>query len=148
MEPVSGTQITTCDTGVLRWTAKASRGQVFAGLTSDTRPVVLELSADRLRVAHLRVSWSAACEGGGAFNVPDHLSGFPVSTLNKFGDTFSQGPFDMPDGGKVTYDYAVSGRIGRTAASGTYAVTLKLTDAAGAPSDTCTLPRLRWKAAS
>ena len=71
-----------------------------------------------------------------------------MSTLNKFGDTFSQGPFDMPDGGKVTYDYAVSGRIGRTAASGTYAVTLKLTDAAGAPSDTCTLPRLRWKAAS
>ena len=148
IEPVSGTQGTTCDTGVLRWTAKASRGQIFAGLTSDTRPVVLELSADRLRVAHLRVSWTAGCEGGGGWNVPDHLEGFPVSTLNKFGDTFSQGPFDMPDGGKTTFDYAVTGRIGRTTASGTYAVTVKMTDAAGAPTDTCRLPRLRWKAAS
>jgi hypothetical protein len=148
IEPRSGTQVTTCDTGVVRWTAKAAPGQIFAGLTSAARPVVLELSADRLRVAHLRVSWSAACAGDGGWNLGDHLGGFPVSTRNRFADAFTAGPFPGADGGKATFDYAVTGQIGRTTASGTYAVTVQMTDAAGAPTDTCKLHRMRWKAAS
>jgi hypothetical protein len=151
MIDVAKSEVTaTCDTGVVRFSARASRGRVFAGVTADSRPVVLELSPDRRRVTHLRVSAVAAdCQPDGySWWVGDDLTDFPVGDSSSFGDVFDTGPFNDQDGTKTSVHYEISGIVGRTTASGTYAATVADSDASGAPSAMCTVPSTHWTATS
>jgi hypothetical protein len=88
---------------------------------------------------------AAPCEPDGQWVLGDHVGDFPVSTLEQFRSAFDSGPYGTGDGGRITYRYTVAGRLGRTSASGTYAVTVTQVDAAGATVSACTLPRTRWK---
>lgn len=138
---------TTCDTGVLLWGARAAPGRVFAGLTADRRPVVLELSPDALRVEHLRIAWAAACGHDGSYWIlGDDLLDFRLDAARRFRARF--GSVSPGAGSEAAYRYSVSGRIGRRDASGTLAVTVTATDATGAVTDSCSLPRMTWRATS
>jgi hypothetical protein len=148
MIDVAKSEVTaTCDTGVVHFSARASRGRVFAGLTADSRPVVLELSPDRRRVSHLRVSAVAAdCQPDGYWWIGDDLTDFPVGGSSAFGDVFDMGPFNHQDGTKTSVHYEISGTVGRTSAGGRYAATVTDSDASGAATATCTVPSTRWRA--
>jgi len=69
----------TCRSGKLRWTAVSSPGTIFAGTTSDGRPIVLQRSRDGRQVDALWVSFYAACqEVGGGFAIGEELIDFPL----------------------------------------------------------------------
>jgi hypothetical protein len=147
IDTTSGQDVETCHADTLRWTAKASRGRIFIGLTASRKPVVLALTPDRLQVADLWFGWTAACQPAGAVIVGDHLSRFSISPAGQFGGAFDAGPYGHPDGSSASFHYEVHGAVSRTSASGTLAATLTQTDATGATTATCALPAEQWKAA-
>ena len=139
--------VTTCRSGVVRWRAVNAPGRVFAGLTRQGRPIVVRVNRSATRVTDLQVSWIAACSSGGAADLGDHLTNFPLGPGGRFGDNFTQA-FDQAGGGRSAFAYRIHGAVGRRRASGTFAVTETDTDAAGATADTCTLAPTRWSAVS
>lgn len=142
-----GAKVTICRTGRLRWAARSAPARTFAGLTSDRRPVVVELARDGRSVEDFRLSWGAACQPSGGLALGDHLRGFRVSTSGRFGDAFTQ-EFTPEPGIKTTFAYVLAGDAGRTKASGTLQVKVTETDAAGATSATCDSTLLKWTASS
>jgi len=56
-DDATGAEIGTCDTGVLRWTGRSSRGRVYAGKTSQDQPMVVELDKARSTVDQVRFGW-------------------------------------------------------------------------------------------
>jgi hypothetical protein len=139
-----GAKVATCSTGVLRWTARSARGQIYAGSTTQQQPVVVELNRQRTKVTDLLVGWGAGCTPTGSLLIGDHLINFPISA-GSFGDTFhAQG--DIDGGGKQTFDYAIKGRIGKTKASGRLSVEVKDTDGSGVATSTCKTGSVTWSA--
>lgn len=139
-----GAKVATCSTGVLRWTVRSARGQIYAGSTSQHQPVVVELNRQRTKVTDLLVGWGAGCTPSGSLLIGDHLIGFPISAAS-FGDTF-QAQGDIDGGGKQTFDYAINGRVGKTKASGRLSVMVKATDGSGAATSTCNTGSVTWSA--
>jgi len=143
----SGQDVETCRSNTLRWTAKASRGRIFIGLTASRRPVVLALTSDRLQVADLWFGWIAPCQPDGTVIVGDHITRFAISPGGQFGGAFDAGPYGDPDGSSASFHYDVHGAVSHTSASGTIAATLTQRDATGATTATCALATEQWKAA-
>jgi hypothetical protein len=143
----AGQTRSSCTTGTLKWGARSERGRFFAGLTDLDMPVVVELDRARRSVEDLRIGWGALCTPPetGAWLVPDHLVDFRL-TSGAFGATFQQ-PFDV-EGLKRTFDYAVDGSVRNGTASGTLAVKVTDTDAAGAAVSTCDTGPISWSARS
>ena len=139
--------VTTCRSGAVRWRAASAPGRVFAGLTGQGRPLVLRMNRSATRVADLRVSWIADCSGGGATDLGDDLTNFPLDPGGRFGDDFTRS-LDVPGGGRIALAYRIHGTAGPRRASGTFGVTETDTDAGGATVDTCTLAPVRWSAVS
>lgn len=142
-----GAKVTSCRTGRLRWAARSAPGRTFAGLTSDRRPVVVDLARDGRSVEDLRLSWGAPCQPTGGLALGDHLRGFRVSLSGRFGDTFTQ-EFTPEPGIKTSFAYVLAGDAGRTKASGTFQVKVTETDAGGATSAMCDSTLLQWSASS
>jgi hypothetical protein len=143
----NGATVETCRTGTLKWTARSRRGRVYAGMTSQQMPVVLELSSQRNLVETISFGWGASCTPEGNLVLPDVLSDFRV-TGGAFGDVFQQ-PFDIDGGGKRTFDYDIKGRIaGKTSASGSVAVKMTETDPAGTVTTSCDAGSFTWNARS
>jgi hypothetical protein len=142
----SGETATTCRTGTLKWLAVSDPGRVFAGQTTQSMPVVLELTPTGDTVDALRIGWYAACNEGG-FSVGDHLRGFAVSKSGVFGTTFDN---DNPlsDGSHQKFHWNVAGRIGAHKASGSIQVHEDDTGPDGAPTDSCDTGSVRWTATS
>jgi hypothetical protein len=143
----SGNRVTTCRTGNVRWAARSAPGRTFAGLTSDRRPVVVELARDGSKVEDFRVTWDADCQPSGGLDIADSLINFPVSATGRFGDSFSQ-ELTPPGGGKQVFSYMLDGDAGRTRASGRFQVTMSETDGAGAAVGSCDSTLLSWSATS
>jgi hypothetical protein len=139
--------VTTCRSGAVRWRAASAPGRVFAGLTGQGRPLVVRLNRSATRVADLHVSWIADCSGGGATDLGDDLTNFPLDPSGRFGDDFTRA-LDLPGGGRSSFAYRIHGTAGPRRASGTFGVIETDTDAAGATADTCTLAPVRWSAVS
>src|SRR5215208_2888287 len=126
-----GNQITTCDTGPIKWQAKSRKGVVYVGTTSAGPPVVLTLTTPRTAVQELDIGWAAPCTNGGGVLVPDSLTDFRI-TNGAFGDVFQQ-VFPLDGGGSMTFDYELAGVIAsRTLSTGNLTVKMTETDAAGA----------------
>ena len=129
----------TCRSGKQRWTAVSSPGTIFAGMTSDGRPIVLQRSRDGRRVAALWVSFYAACqEAGGGFAIGEQLLDFPLRS-GAFGDTWTYQPGD-----NISALYSLRGRVGAARASGTLRVVVTVKDAG----ETCDTTELSWSANS
>jgi hypothetical protein len=128
----------TCRSGKLRWTAVSSPGTIFAGTTSDGRPIVLQRSRDGRQVDALWVSFYAACEEGGGFAIGEELLDFPLRS-GVFGDTWTYEPDKT-----ISARYSLRGRVGAARASGTLRVVVTAKD----EGETCDTSELRWSAAS
>jgi hypothetical protein len=129
----------TCRSGKQRWTAVSSPGTIFAGTTSDGRPIVLQRSRDGRRVASLWVSFYAAClEAGGGFAVGEQLLDFPLRS-GAFGDTWTYEPDE-----NISALYSLRGRVGVARASGTLRVVVTVKD----EGETCDTTELSWSAGS
>lgn len=139
-----GAKVATCNTGVLRWTARSERGRIYAGSTTQDQPVVVKLNRQRTRVTDLLVGWGAGCTPSGSILIGDHLTNFPISAA-RFGDRF-QAQSDIDGGGRETFDYAVNGRVGKSKASGRLSVEVKDTDGSGAAISTCNTGSVTWSA--
>jgi hypothetical protein len=142
-----GAKVTSCRTGNQRWAAKSAPSRTYAGLTSDRRPVVVELARDGRSVKDFRLGWSAACQPSGGLSIADDLGNFRMSPSGRFGDSFTQ-EFPLEAGSKVSFAYALAGDAGHSKASGTFQVRTTETDAGGATTATCDSTLLRWTAAS
>lgn len=141
-----GAAVATCKTGIVRWTARSAKGQVYAGSTSQDQSVVIELDRQRRKVTDLRVGWGAACVPSGSWLIGDHLISFPISG-DSFGDAFRES-VDMDGGGKRRFGYAIKGRVGKTKASGRLSVNVDDTDGTGAATSSCRTGSVTWSATS
>ena len=146
-DPASGAKVTSCRSGTLRWAARSAPGRVYAGLTSDRRPIVVQRSRSGRKVDSLWVSWSAPCRNVGGFYVAEELVNFPVSGGGRFGDAFAD-EVKPEEGGTRAFAYRLDGRAGASRAAGTLRVEVTDKDAAGTTTDTCDSTLLRWSARS
>lgn len=141
-----GATAATCNTGILRWTTRSAQGRIYAGSTSQDQPVVIELDKQRKMVTDLLVGWGAACTPSGSWLIGEHFIRFPIS-VGRFGDAFRQSG-DIDGGGKRSFAYAISGRVGKTKASGRLSVKVNDTDVTGAATFRCRTGSLTWSATS
>jgi hypothetical protein len=95
----------------------------------------------------MRIGWFAKCTSGGSYIVADRLNAFPLSSTGVFGEPFTI-PRPQPDGSKASYAYNLSGKVGKTRATGTLQVKETDTDAAGATTDACDTAAIHWSARS
>jgi hypothetical protein len=137
--------VDSCDTGTLHWKAPGPQNLVYGGASTQEAPVVLTLARGGKRVKEFRIGWNAACTPSGFFVLGDDLTNFNVSRSGAFGGSFSLS-FPLSGGGQNKFDYTLRGKVGKTKASGTFAVTLTETDGTGAQVGVCTLPSTRWSA--
>jgi hypothetical protein len=147
LDPATGAKVTSCRSGTLRWAARSAPGRVYAGLTSDRRPIVVQRSRSGRKVSSVWVSWSAPCRNGGGFGVAEELVDFPVAGGGRFGDTFTD-EVKPAEGGTRAFDYRLEGRAGAARVAGTFRVEVTDSDAAGATTDTCDTTLLSWSARS
>lgn len=140
---------TTCRTRRLTWRATSAPRRVFGGATSDGRPVVVELRADRRRVRTLRIGWTASCQPPAEFGISDTLSNLSLSPAGRFGNVFSS-RFPIPGiaGAQREFAYDLSGRVRAAQATGTLSVTVTDRDEAQTVRSTCRAQGVRFTAAS
>lgn len=146
LDLASGAPATTCDSGVLQWTARSERGRIFAGLTSDRMPVVVELDPGGQSLRHLRVGWYAPCTPEGGILYGDRLSNRRM-TGGVYTEVFQQ-TATSPEGGKQVVDYAVNVQAKGSTVSGDITVKITESDPAGATVMTCDTGRDTWTARS
>jgi hypothetical protein len=138
--------IDTCDRTVT-FKVVASEGRVFAGMTSQGRPIVLELTADGASVRHFHIGWRASCRPSGiGFSWGDTLIAFPISR-GRFGDAFTR-RFSMPNGGTALESYALGGGFSGPRIGGTFRWRSTEMDATGATTDTCDTGRVAFRTSS
>jgi hypothetical protein len=147
VDPATGAKVTSCRSGTLRWAARSAPGRVYAGLTSDRRPIVVQRSRSGRKIDSLWVSWSAPCRNVGGFNVAEELVNFPVSGRGRFGDTFTD-DVKPAEGGTRAFAYLVDGRAGGSRVAGSLRVEVTDKDAAGTITDSCDTTLLSWSARS
>jgi hypothetical protein len=142
----TGATVATCDSGRLRWVARSAPRRVYAGLTSDQEPVVVELNRRRRSVATFRIGWTVDCRPSGEWFFGDRLIRFPLRG-GRFGDRFEQ-RYDRDGGGENVFGYDVRGRLRGTKASGRFGISVREIDAAGTTVADCGPRTVSWRAAS
>jgi hypothetical protein len=146
MDKATGNAVGSCQTGTLRWAASRAPGKVFAGATSQGEPVVARVDPARHKVSDLMLTWeSKSCTPPGFVRVPDDVGNFRISRSGAFGAPFDE-EFALDGGGKRTFAYDVAGHVTKTAARGTYRVTMNEADAAGTQTSSCDTGAIGWKA--
>lgn len=132
-----------CRTGTLRWATVHRPGVVFGGRTAQGEPFVAQVSTSRRRVDELHIGWHAECLPGGGVDFPETFERFTLTSTGRFSDTFTQRYENSSGSGDNVYDYAISGRMGRRAASGTFSAKVTYPDGT-----VCGTASQRWSAAS
>lgn len=128
----------------------AAAGVTFGGLSSQDRPIVVEVTPRRARVARVVWDWEAKCVLGPAGTPATPLTKrasdrttpqqFPINRLGRWSGKYTAGPFPQAATGlSETYDYTLRGRFldRGTRMAGTIRVTYTETDAATAIVRTC-----------
>lgn len=141
-DDATGAEVATCDTGLVRWTGRSSRGRVYAGATSQGWPMVVEVDKARDNVEDVWFGWDAPCTPSGGVLIGDVVSEFPIRD-GKFGDSFPY-TVDLDNGEKLTLDYVIDGRLSRAKASGSVSVKLTSRNPAGAVTSTCDSGAVSW----
>jgi hypothetical protein len=125
----------TCAVANLKFSLLHKPGTEYGGATSQGLPVVVELGSGGRMVRHLHVGWRETCTSGDAFEFADFLSGGAL-IAGRFGGTFSTNE-TRTEGGTAVSDYTISGKLSKTAGSGSLELKITLRDAAGATQNTC-----------
>ena len=148
VEVATGAEVTTCETGSLKWSASRAPGRIYGGKTTQDQPVVVRLDRKGKRVADLIVAWeSSTCEPPDRyFRIPEAFTGFAVRS-RRFGGTFDDS-VPMDDGGRIAFAYDVAGNVSSRSMAGTLRVNVTGTDAAGATNLTCDTGAVDWRAST
>lgn len=142
--------VAVCGVGHATATAAAG-GVVFGGLSSQDRPILVEVTPRRARVSRVVWDWeSKTCERGPAGTPDTSLlkrasdrtgpQRFPISRLGRWSGRYTAGPFsESTTGATETYSYRLTGRFldRGTRMAGTIRVTYTETAANGAVIRTC-----------
>jgi hypothetical protein len=145
VDRATGAEVTTCETGSLKWSASRDAGRIFAGKTNQDEPVVVRLDRKRKRVADLMVAWhSTTCEPPEhSFRFGEAWSGIAMRARS-FSETFEE-PYATDDGGRIVFAYNVAGKVSRRSMTGSLTVNVTRNDAAGATSVTCDSGAVSWR---
>lgn len=125
-------------------------GVTFGGLSSQDRPIVVEVTPRRARVARVIWDWRGTCVRGPAAT-PETLlerrasdrttpQQFAINRFGRWSGRYTAGPFpDAATGGTQTYAYKMTGRfLNRgTRMAGTIRVTYTETASTGSVIRTC-----------
>jgi hypothetical protein len=136
VEPATGRVLRSC-TRTMEWLAVRGPGTVFAGTTSSGAPVVLRVTRDHRTVTQSLISWAAPCRRL-TFYIEPHdkwLRPFRLSAGGRFAKSYR---YDAGGGADVIGRFA--GRVGATAASGTFRSRLQ------GRRERCDLPPQTWSA--
>ena len=131
--------------------ANAAGGVTFGGLSSQDRPIVVQVTPRRLRVSRVVWDWESKTCVLGPAGAPDtplvkrasDRTGpqrFLISRLGRWGGRYTAGPFPVSaTGATETYSYKLTGRFldRGTRMAGTVRVTYTETAATGAVIRTC-----------
>jgi hypothetical protein len=145
VKDATGAQVDTCSVKATFKTA-ATKGKVYAGLTSQRAPVVIELSASGGAVHHLHIGWRSTCKPQGGFQFGDTLTGF-ARVRGVFGDDFTQS-FGEPSQEHETDAYSVHGRLTKLKATGTFRVKTQEIAGTGAIEADCDSGAITFTAAT
>lgn len=147
LDRTTGAEVDRCSLAATPWAVARRAGRIYGGVTSQSAPVAIRVNASGRRVTDIGFSWEAGCTAGGGATLADWLSNFPLSRSGAFGDTFTQS-YPTDGGGRNDFAYDLHGKLGRTAGSGSVAVTLTQVDPSGATTDVCTTKKVTWRVAS
>lgn len=146
-DDAGGAEVTSCETGSLKWSASRSPGRIYGGKTSQDEPVVARLDRKRKNVTDLLIGWeSDSCEPPDYFRFGERYRGLAVRS-GRFANTDDES-YPTDDGGALVYHYELAGSVARRSVKGGLHVTVTGTDAAGATNLTCDSGQVRWKAAT
>jgi hypothetical protein len=145
LDTATGTEVATCETGDVTWSASRGAGRIYGGKTSQGEPVVVRLDRKRKRVANLLVGWeTSTCQPPDRYmRFGERFTGFTVRG-RRFGDTFDSS-FPTDDGGHVAFAYDVAGSVSRRSVKGTLKITVNGTDASGASTIACDSGAVDWR---
>ena len=148
VDDVTGTEVSTCETGSLTWSASRSPGRIYAGRTSQEEPVVARLDRRGRTISDLLVGWeTSACVPPDRYvRVGDRFGDFRIRG-NRFGGTLDSS-FPSDDGGLVAFAYDVRGTVSRRSLRRSLNVKVTTTDTAGATTMSCDSGRIGWRAAT
>ncbi len=148
LDNASGAEVTSCETGSLKWSASRSAGRIYGGKTTQDEPVVARLDAKRKTVTDLLVGWeSDSCQPpDNYFRFGERYRGLAVRS-GRFANTDDES-YPTDDGGTLAYHYELAGSVARRSVKGSLHVTVTATDAAGATNLTCDSGQVSWKAAT
>ena len=138
--PATGATDATCQSGTVRWKARSAPQRVYAGQTEAGQPLVIERTRDGRRAKILWVAWSAPCPSGGAYEIGEGLTNFPIARSGRFGDRWTD----------EARRYTVRGRIRGSRASGVFGVDVTRVDVSGdgASVELCRSRPAKWSARS
>ena len=140
-DKATGQTVDHCAAGY-RWVENVPERRVYAGVSDQVTPIVLELTKSRRAVKAFWFGLNAPCTPDGAISPIDVVVNFPIRN-GRFGDQFSDDGSDGA-GGTVHVDYSLAGRIGRRSARGTIGITATDRDAGGNTLSTCSSGDVGW----
>ena len=122
--------------------ADAAGGVVFGGLTTQRKPVIVEVNARRTRVVRMYWDWRGSCSLGpaAAAGTPlttawsDVAERFAINARGRWSGSYSAGPFaNAATGVTQRFGYRLTGALATGGARmvGTIQVTLRETSTAG-----------------
>jgi hypothetical protein len=138
--PATGATDATCQSGTVRWKARSAPQRVYAGLTAAGEPLVIERTRDGRKAKILWVGWTAPCPSGGAYEIGEGLTDFPIARNGRFGDRWTD----------KARRYTVRGKIRGSRASGVFGVDVTRIDldGDGASVELCRSKLAKWSARS
>jgi hypothetical protein len=125
-------------------------GVVFGGATSQTFPVVIQVTRNLKQVTLALIGWGADCTSGGAIAYSDNYKSLKITKKGAFGASFGPQPAPgAPTGQTETDQGSIAGQFNKahTKVSGTWRFTAIFKNAStGAVIDTCDTGVIRWSA--
>lgn len=148
VDPATGTEVTSCRTGLVRWRATRAPGRVYGGSTAQDQPFVARLDRRGRMVQDLYFGWNSEhCVPEGFVRFGEGYGNFAVDRRGRWGDSWAD-VVALDSGGQATFEYTLEGTLRRTGGRGALEIALERTDAAGVTDMTCHSGRVTWKAAT
>jgi hypothetical protein len=148
LDPSTGRSIGACS-GSQRFQAVSAPGRIYAGVTSQHLPVVIEHHPDSTVVNAFRIGWLPFCPQANPFFVEDALRAYPVVHDDTFHATLQStyGGFRV-NGLSLLNRAALNGHLGASVARGSYQPRLLMLNTARKVVVRCRQLRLSWFATS
>jgi hypothetical protein len=118
--------------------ATAAAGVVYGGVTKESWPVMIQLSASGRQVVRAAIGLEMSCTSGDSYSERDGFTKLPVKK-RRFGTSYGPSTQRYKDGTTVDYEGSIRGRLNkaRTRISGTWQLTETFYDGSGKVTDTC-----------